>query len=88
MSNRGGLLIISGPSGSGKSTIIDHLRRRGRVPFEFSVSATSRAPRAGEVEGCHYHFVDQPAFKQMIAEAELLEYAEVHGNWYGTPRSR
>jgi guanylate kinase len=79
-------LVLSAPSGAGKTTIAGRLReRRGDVMF--SVSATTRAPRPGEVDGVHYHFVPAGEFRRMIAAGELLEHAEVHGNFYGTPRS-
>lgn len=78
-------LVLSAPSGAGKTTIARRLReRRGDVVF--SVSATTRQPRAGEQDGVHYHFVPPESFRRMIAAGELIEWAEVHGNYYGTPR--
>jgi guanylate kinase len=85
MSNRRGqLVIVSGPTASGKSTLWRRLVSHPQV--RFSVSATTRAPRANETNGRDYHFVDDARFDQMIAQGELLEWAEVHGHRYGTPR--
>lgn len=85
MSKCGKLVVISGPSGVGKSTIVaDVLKRTGAA---YSVSATTRSPRPGEVDGRDYHFVDRAAFDRMAADGELLEWAEVHGNGYGTPEA-
>jgi guanylate kinase len=76
-------VVISGPSGVGKSTILKQaLEQTGAV---FSVSATTRQPRVGEVAGREYYFVTRPAFEEMIRLGELLEWAEVFGNYYGTP---
>lgn len=80
---RGRLLVISGPSGVGKSTIRQRVVERSGA--EYSVSATTRAPRAGEVDGRDYRFVTVEAFRRMIERDELLEWAEVFGNYYGTP---
>lgn len=81
------LVIISGPSGVGKDTIIEALRRRRRDPdYHYVVTCTTRAPRPGEVDGVSYRFMDRARFSAMRAGGELLEWAEVHGNWYGTPR--
>jgi guanylate kinase len=82
---RGTLLVVSGPSGSGKSTICRELMTDPRV--EFSVSATTRAPRAGEVDGRDYHFMDKARFRAEIEQGAFIEWAEVHGNLYGTPRA-
>jgi len=77
------ILILSGPSGAGKSTIIQEASDRiGK--FYFSISSTSRAPRQGEKEGREYHFVTKEAFERGIEAGEFLEYAVVHGNYYGT----
>lgn len=81
---RGRMLVISGPSGCGKSTICRDLMRDERVVF--SISATTRPMRAGEVDGRDYLFVDKPRFKRMIEEGAFIEWAEVHGNLYGTLR--
>jgi len=81
---RGLLLVIGGPSGVGKSTLIRTLL--DQVPeVVFSVSATTRAPRAGEVHGEHYHFLDRAEFERRIGEGAFLEHAEVYGHLYGTP---
>jgi guanylate kinase len=78
-------LIVSSPSGAGKTTLTARLL--ARVPnLRFSVSHTTRAPRANEVDGREYHFVDRPAFERLIADGAFLEWAEVHGNFYGTGR--
>ena len=77
------LLVISGPSGVGKSTVAK--RVLAELGAAYSVSATTRAPRAGEVNGRDYYFVDVPTFRRMIDEGRLLEWAEVFGNYYGTP---
>ena len=84
---RGVMLVIASPSGAGKSSISRALF--GADPnIKLSVSVTTRARRTDEVDGKHYHFIDIPTFKQMQANGELLESAEVHGNFYGTPRAR
>lgn len=81
---QGLLLVISGPSGVGKSTVVDALR--GRRPFGFSVSATTRAARPGEADGEHYHFVTDDEFDRLVDRGELLEWATYGGHRYGTPR--
>jgi guanylate kinase len=79
------LTVVSGPSGVGKSSVLSEVRRQ--VPeVYFSVSATTRAPRPGEVDGVHYHFVSVAEFERMIADGEMLEHARYAGNFYGTPR--
>jgi guanylate kinase len=80
----GVMLLISGPSGSGKSTICKRLLEDPRVVF--SVSATTRPMRPGEVDGRDYHFMDREAFRRRIERGEFLEWAEVYGNLYGTLR--
>jgi guanylate kinase len=77
-------LVLSAPSGAGKTTIARRLRDR-RDDVVFSVSATTREPRPGERDGVDYHFVAEDAFRRMIAAGELMEWAEVHGSYYGTP---
>ena len=84
MASRGTMLVVSGPSGSGKSTICKRLMADPRI--EFSVSAATRAPRAGEVDGREYHFMDKAQFRAEIDRGAFIEWAEVHGNLYGTPR--
>ena len=86
MKPQGLLLVLSGPSGAGKGTICQMLREK--LPdLAYSVSVTTRQERNGEVDGVNYFFKSVEEVKQMIAEGELLEYAEVYGNYYGTPRS-
>ena len=77
-------LVLAGPSGGGKTSVCSLLSNR-HDDVEFSVSATSRSPRAGEVDGVHYHFVSRERFQEMARDGDLLEWAEVHGEWYGTP---
>ena len=85
--NKKGLLIIfSGPSGSGKGTIMKSLLA-SREDTVLSVSMTTRAPRPGEIDGYHYHFVTREDFEKTIAEDGFLEYAEYNGNFYGTPEA-
>lgn len=84
MAARGRLFVISGPSGVGKSTVLARLRAV-REDLWFSISATTRAPRPGEIDGQHYRFVDATTFEQLITRGELLEYASYAGNFYGTP---
>ncbi|MET0015843.1 guanylate kinase [Oscillibacter sp.] len=82
---KGKTFIISGPSGVGKSTVLKALLEK-RPDLYFSVSATTREPRPGEVDGVHYRFMDVDTFRQRIAEDAFLEYAEYVGNFYGTPK--
>lgn len=84
MNQKGLLVIISGPAGSGKGTIVSRLREL--APFDFSVSATTRKPRPGEIHGVHYYFVDKADFESKIEQGEMLEYAQYVGNYYGTPK--
>ena len=82
---KGVLLVVSGPSGAGKGTICQLIREQ--LPdLGYSISVTTRQPRVGEVDGVNYFFKTVPQVKEMIARGELLEYAEVYGNYYGTPR--
>jgi guanylate kinase len=85
MAERGTMLVVSGPSGCGKSTICRRLLADPRV--EFSVSATTRAPRPSEVDGRDYTFLDKVRFRSEIERGAFIEWAEVHGNLYGTPRA-
>ncbi|MEL6119989.1 MAG: guanylate kinase [Pseudomonadota bacterium] len=82
---RGLLIILSSPSGAGKSTL-----SRGLLAWDpdisFSVSATTRAPRDGEVDGQHYHFMTKAAFQEDVTRGDMLEHAEVFGNFYGSPK--
>src|SRR5260370_14858680 len=77
------LLILSSPSGAGKTTLTRKLREKF-PSLRFSVSHTTRPPRANEVDGRDYHFVDRPRFLELVAQGAFLEWAEVHGNLYGT----
>ena len=80
-------VILSGPSGAGKTTIRDRLLVQTRSPgFLFSVSMTTRAPRAGERDGVDYRFVSRDRFEALVDDGAMLEYATVHGERYGTPR--
>lgn len=83
MADRGKLVVVTGPSGVGKSTIVAEAVRRSGAAY--SVSVTTRRPRNGEIEGVHYRFVDRAAFEKMIEADELLEWAEIYGEYYGTP---
>jgi len=81
------LLVLSGPSGVGKDLLLARLREAGR-PYHFTVTATTRPKRSGEHDGIDYHFVSAPQFEAMIANEELLEWANVFGNYYGVPKSQ
>ena len=84
---QGLLLVVSGPSGAGKGTICS-LLRKALPELSYSVSVTTRAPREGEVDGRDYFFKTVAQVKDMIFRGELLEYAQVYGNYYGTGRER
>lgn len=86
MIDAGKLIVVSGPSGAGKSTVISKVMKDD-PSIVFSVSATTRQPRKGELEGVEYYFVDRARFDEMIKNDELLEHAEYVGNCYGTPKS-
>lgn len=81
---KGCLIVVSGPSGAGKGTVCGEFLRTHR-DVTYSISATTRAPRAGETDGVEYFFVKKSEFKKMIEGGKLLEWAEVFGNYYGTP---
>lgn len=83
--SEGILFVISAPSGAGKSTLLNGIRHYG--DFEYSVSCTTRSPRPGERNGTDYHFLSRAEFESEIQAGNLLEWAEVHGNYYGTRRS-
>ncbi|MFG2304360.1 guanylate kinase [Actinacidiphila glaucinigra] len=85
MSERPRLTVLSGPSGVGKSTVVAHMRTVHPEVW-LSVSATTRKPRPGEEHGVHYYFVENDEFDKLVANGELLEWAEFAGNRYGTPR--
>lgn len=82
----GNLFIVSAPSGAGKSSLIQALLKR-HSDMQVSVSHTTRAPRPGEQDGVHYHFISVDEFKALIAKDEFFEWAEVFGNYYGTSKS-
>ncbi|GAB58934.1 guanylate kinase [Rheinheimera nanhaiensis] len=82
----GNLFIVSAPSGAGKSSLIQALLKR-HSDMQVSVSHTTRAPRPGEQDGVHYHFISVAEFKALIAKDEFFEWAEVFGNYYGTSKS-
>jgi len=86
MTRRGLLIILSSPSGAGKSTLARRLMAWDPT-LKFSVSATTRAPRPGETDGVEYYFKTKPEFTAMIEAGEMLEHAEVFGNFYGTPKA-
>ncbi|VBB07953.1 guanylate kinase [Lucifera butyrica] len=85
MTQQGILIVLSGPSGTGKGTICKELLR-SHPELHYSISATTRSPRQGEVDGINYWFMSHGEFQSMVAEDQLLEWAEVYGNYYGTPR--
>jgi guanylate kinase len=82
--NKGIMLVVSGPAGSGKGTV--NAKLLAREDFAFSVSATTRAARPGEVDGVNYHFITKEEFERRIENGDMLEYTEYCGNYYGTPR--
>lgn len=86
MNSKGQLLVISGPSGAGKGTVCKALLEKNDIWI--SVSATTRSPRAGEVDGVNYFFTCREDFLKKIESEDFLEYAEVYGNFYGTPKSK
>jgi guanylate kinase len=86
IARRGLMLVLSSPSGAGKTTLSRKLLQADPM-VDLSISVTTRKQRPGEVAGEHYHFVDQASFDRMVANAELLEWAQVFGNGYGTPRA-
>ena len=81
---KGRLFVISGPSGAGKGTICKEILENENI--RLSVSMTTRAPRDGEIDGVNYFFVSKEEFQKIIEERGFLEYAEVYGNFYGTPK--
>ncbi|WJH39549.1 guanylate kinase [Aliirhizobium terrae] len=85
IARRGLMLVLSSPSGAGKSTIARNLLENDEN-LEISISVTTRQRRPSEIAGKHYHFISIPQFERMRDSGELLEWAEVHGNFYGTPR--
>jgi guanylate kinase len=90
ITRRGIMLVLSSPSGAGKTTLTHNLLEQENIDdpgkLELSISVTTRERRGSEIDGVHYHFVTSRRFEAMRDGGELLEYAEVHGNFYGTPR--
>ncbi len=86
LKRRGLMLILSSPSGAGKTSLTRMLLQRPELDLTLSISVTTRPRRSSEVEGIHYEFITHKRFEQLRDEGELLEWAEVHGNCYGTPR--
>lgn len=84
---KGLLILISGPSGTGKGTVCDLLRQK-HPEISYSISATTRQPRPGERDGVNYYFYTKEKFREMIDQGQLLEWAEVYGNFYGTPKQK
>lgn len=84
---KGLLIVVSGPSGTGKGTVCGELLTQAQ-DLAYSISATTRQPRAGEVDGRNYYFMEKAEFEQKIAEGGFLEYANVYGNYYGTPLAK
>jgi len=85
MENIGNLFVVAAPSGAGKHTILRRVLEKD-PNIAYSISATTRAPRKDEIDGAHYIFLDRKDFEQKIAQDEFIEWAEVHGNLYGTLR--
>ena len=85
--SKGLLIVVSGPSGTGKGTVCSELLAQAQ-DLAYSISATTRQPRAGEVDGKNYYFMDKADFEKKIAEGGFLEYANVYGNYYGTPLAK
>ncbi|KLV28241.1 guanylate kinase [Niallia circulans] len=85
MVEKGLLIVLSGPSGVGKGTVRKEIFSQKNTSFEYSISMTTRSPRAGEVDGVDYFFKSREEFEDLIEQGKLLEYAEFVGNYYGTP---
>ncbi|MDO5546360.1 MAG: guanylate kinase [Eubacteriales bacterium] len=85
--SKGKLIVISGASGVGKGTVLGIMMEK-RKDLSFSVSATTRDPRPGEIDGVHYYFISREKFEEMIARGEFLEYDAHAANYYGTPRAQ
>ncbi len=83
--NKGLLVVVSAPAGCGKDTILEQMFKK-TDNAAYSISATTRAPRQGEIDGVHYHFLTKERFEEMIRNDEVIEYTEYCGNFYGTPK--
>lgn len=86
VNNRGVLIVVSSPSGGGKGSVLKRLTELNDN-IRISVSATTRAPREGEIDGVNYNFISKSEFKELISNRDMLEYAEYCGNYYGTPKN-
>ncbi|KQS82024.1 guanylate kinase [Methylobacterium sp. UNC300MFChir4.1] len=86
IARRGLILILSSPSGAGKTTLTRAIAQDPSWALDLSISVTTRGRRPSEIDGRHYHFIDREAFDDLRERDDLLEWAEVHGNFYGTPR--
>lgn len=82
------IVVISGPSGVGKDVMIEKMIQNDQTGFHFTVTATTRSPRPGEQDGVNHHFVDVDDFINLIAQDNLLEWAQVYGNYYGVPKQQ
>jgi len=87
MTQRGLLIVLSGPSGVGKGTVRKAIFEEEGIDFQYSISATTRQPRVGEVDGEDYFFVSREEFEQKIVNGDMIEYAQYVNNYYGTPKS-
>ena len=87
MTQRGLLIVLSGPSGVGKGTVRKAIFNEDGIDFQYSISATTRQPRVGEIDGEDYIFVSHDEFEEKIANGDMLEYAQYVSNYYGTPKS-
>ncbi|MGO3590967.1 guanylate kinase [Leuconostoc falkenbergense] len=87
MTQRGLLIVLSGPSGVGKGTVRKAIFEEDGIDFQYSISATTRSPRKGEVDGEDYFFVTREQFEERINNGDMLEYAQYVNNYYGTPKS-
>ena len=85
---KGLLVILSGPSGVGKGTVRKEIMSRGKLQLDYSISMTTREPRAREIDGVDYYFVSEKEFKDNIAKGNFLEWAEFVGHFYGTPKDK
>jgi len=88
MADKGLLVVISSPSGGGKTTIIRKVLASGNADYQYSISTTTRQRRSNEVDGKDYFFVDEKEFAEKRARGEFVEWAEVHGNYYATPKTQ